>query len=307
MASIKGRVDEANKFMENGHKFMKTSLLKWTPDNDNAANQYQQAAMAYKGAGLHQKAIEANELAIKCYMTSQSSSYYAAKCMEQAALSSKEIGDWQAVSKYYLRAIDVYRTGGQIDTAIATMDRAAKTLTEKMPTMAADLYIQASESCAIEDRYRQAAEFCNRAATLYIKSKEYQRAANILREEINCYAQAGDTRTFSKTAIGMILLHIADKDVVAASNVLKTCQIDDDVYHLAQNLVTGYEKNDPKLLNSTLSQSYFRNLDVEIAKIARDLLNTYGKVVETTRSTVNTNANQSPEDEIPDQDENELL
>lgn len=280
MASISGRVNEANKFLENGHKFMKTSLLKWTPDYDNAANQYQQAAMAFKGAGLHQKAIEANELAIKCYLATESSGFAAAKCMEQSALSSKEIGDMQSVSKYYMRAIDIYRTLGQLDTAISTMERAAKALTEKMPTLAADIYIQASESCVIEDRYRQAAEFCNRAATLYVKAKEYRRAVNISREEINCYAQVNDSRKLNRTAIGMILVQLADKNIVGANEVLKTCQMDDDVYGLAQNLVTGYDKKDARLLNSTLNNSLFKNLDTEYSKIARELLNTYGQVVD---------------------------
>lgn len=278
MASISGRVNEANKLMENGHRFMKTSLLKWTPDHDNAANQYTQAAMAYKGAGLHQKAIEANELAIKCYLQSQSSAFHAAKCMEQAALCCKELGDTQSVSKYYMRAIDVYRSLGQLDTCISVMERAAKALTDNMPTMAADIYIQASEACAIEDRYRQAAEFCNRAATLYLKAKEYQRAANISREEINCYAQAGDPRTCNRTAIGLILIHIMDNNIVAAMDILKSCQMDDDVFVLAQNLVTGFDKKDSKLLNSTLNNSLFKNLDTEYAKIARELLAKYGQL-----------------------------
>lgn len=297
MASISSRVDEASRFLENGHKFMKTGLLKWTPDYDNAANQYAQAAMAFKGAGLHQKAIEANDLAIKCYLATQHSAFQAAKCMEQAALSSKEIGDFQSVSKYYTRAINVYRSVGQLDTAISVMDRAAKALAEKMPTMAADLYIQASEATVIEDRFRQAAEFCNKAAILYIKAKEYQRAANIAREEINCYAQAGDTRTCNRTAIGLILTHLADNNIVGANDVLKTCQMDDEVYYLAQNLVTGYDKKDSKLLNSTLNNSFFRNLDTEYAKIARDLLNKHGQV----------SATESPGDEIPETDDNLLL
>lgn len=284
MASISGRVNEANKFLENGHKYMKTGLLNWTPDHHNAANQYTQAAMAYKGAGLHQKAIEANELAIKCYLASNSA-FQAGKCMEQAALSSKEIGDMQSVSKYYMRAIDVYRAAGQMDTAISTMDRAAKALTEKMPTMAADIYIQASETCAVEDRYRQAAEYCNKAATLYIKAKEFRRAANIAREEINCYQQAGDNRTYNRTSMGLILIHLADKNIVGANDVLRTCQMDDDVYNLAQNLVTGYDKRDAKLLNSALNHSYFRNLDTEYAKLARELLNIYGKIEENTTPT----------------------
>lgn len=296
MASITGRVNEANKLLENGHKFMKTSLLKWTPDHDNAANQYMQAAMAFKGAGLHQRSIEANELAIKCYLTSQSSAFHAAKCMEQAALSNKELGNMKAVSQYYMRAIDVYRSLGQLDTAISVMERAAKTLNEKMPTMAADIYIQASEACVMEERYRQAAEFCNRAATLYVKAKEYQRAIDISKEEINCYAQAHDTRVCNRTIMGLILLHLIDKDVVAAMDILKRYQMDDDVYYLAQNLVTGYDKRDAKLLNTTLENSFFKNLDTEYAKIARELLNTYGKLIESTA----TNNGEMPDDEEED-------
>lgn len=282
MASISGRVNEANKFLENGHKFMKTSLLKWTPDYDNAANQFVQAAMTFKGAGLHPKAVEANELAIKCYLSSQNSAFQAAKCMEQAALSCKEIGDVQSVSKYYMRAIDIYRSLGQMDTAISTMDRAAKALTEKMPTLAADIFIQASEACVIEDRYRQAAEYCNKAANLYLKAKDYQRAANIAKEEMNCYNQAGDTSNMcNRIGIGLILIYLADNNIVGANLILKSCQMSQDIFFLAQNLVTGYDKKDARLLNSTLNNSLFRNLDTEYAKLARDLLNTHGQVNET--------------------------
>uniref|UniRef100_A0A6G1SHM1 Gamma-soluble NSF attachment protein n=1 Tax=Aceria tosichella TaxID=561515 RepID=A0A6G1SHM1_9ACAR len=306
MASISTRVDEANKFLESGHRFMKTSLLKWSPDYDNAANQYVQAAMAFKGAGLHQKAIEANELAIKSYLATQHSAFQAAKCMEQAALSAKELGNHQSVAQYYRRAIDLYKTLGQLDTAISVTERAAKALASHLPTMAADLYIQASEAAVIEDRYRQAAEYCNKAAVLYIRAKEYRRAANIATEEINCYVQANDTRTSNRTAIGLILIHLADNNIVGATEALKRCQMDDEVYHLAHNLVTGFDKKDAKLLNPTLNNSYFRNLDTEFAKIARDILNEHGKVVETTSNDPNS-ASQDPADNIPDVDENALL
>lgn len=302
MASISSRVDEANKFLENGHKFMKTGLLKWTPDHNNAANQYAQAAMAFKGAGLHQKSIEANELAIKCYLATQSSAFRAAKCMEQAALSCKEIGDLKLLSKYYSRAIDIYRTLGETRSAISAMEKAAKALSESMPSLAADYYIQASEVAVIDDQYRSAAEYCKYAAMLYLKAKEFGKAANIAREEINCYNQTGDTRTCNRTSIGVILIHLTDNNIVAANDILRRCQMDDDVYFLAQNLIKGYDKQDAKLLNSTLNNSFFRNLDTEYAKIARDLSNKYGQVVEEAAPSAD-----NPGGEIVEQDENLLL
>lgn len=308
MASITNRVNEANKFLENGHKFMKTGLLKWTPDHDNAAYQFSQAAMSFKGAGLHQKAIEANDLAIKCYLASQSSAFQAAKCMEQAALSHKELGDFQAASRYYMRAIDIYRTSGHLDTAISTMDRAAKALTDKMPSLAADIYEQASEACSIEDRYRQAAEYCQKAALLYVRSKEYQRAVNISKAEYNCYAQVGDMRHSNRIAMCLILLYLCDKNIVGANEILKSYQMDGDTYQLAQNLVKGYDKKDARLLHPTLSNSYFNNLDNEYAKIARDLHNTYGQVKpESPKMAACSNSDVSPVDEIPPQDEDLLL
>lgn len=278
MASISGRVNEANKFLENGHKYMRTGLLKWTPDHDNAANQYQQAAIAFKGAGLHQKAVEAYDLTIKCYLASQGSAFQAAKCMEQAALCCKETGDFQSVSNYYNRAIDVYKTLGELDTAISVMDRAAKALTEKMPTMAADIYIQASETSVLQDRYRQAAEFCNKAAILYIKTKNYQKAANIAIEEINCYNQVNDSHTCNRTAIGLILIYLIDNNNIGARGIIKSCRLDEGTYQLAQNLIEGFEKKDAKCVNTTLNNSFFKHLDTEYAKLARELLNTRGQI-----------------------------
>lgn len=263
---------------------MKTGLLRWTPDHDSAANQYVQAALAFESAGLHQKAIEANELAIKCYLANQHTAFQAAKCMGHAALMSKALGDYQAVAKYFNRAADIYRSIGQLDTAISVLEKSAKALAENMPTLAADLYIQASETAVVEDRYRQAAEYCNKAAILYIKAKEFKRAANIAREEINCYAQAGDTRTCNRTAIGLILIHLADDNIVGAMEAFKNCQMDDEVYHMANNLITGFDKRDAKLLNSTLNNSYFCNLDTEFAKLAREMLRQHGNI-ESTKDT----------------------
>lgn len=307
MASISNRVNEANKFLEQGHKFMKTGLLKWTPDHDNAAYQYSQAAMAFKGAGLHQKAIEANELAIKCYLTSQNSAFQAAKCMEQAAISCKELGDIQSVSKYYTRAIEVYRSIGQMDTAISVMDRAAKTLTEKMPAMAAEIFAQASEICAVEDRYRQAAEFCQRAATLYLKTKNYDRAIHMSKEEYNCYAQAGDLRNANRMSVGIILMYLASNNIVGAYETLKSFQMDDEVYGLANNLVTGYDKKDLVLINPVLKSPFFRNLDTEFAKIARDLAQEFQQRAAATNQAAASQVSDAGGAGAPSVDEDALL
>lgn len=275
MASISIRVDEANKFLQNGHKFLKTSLLKWQPDHDNAANQFIQAAMAFKGAGLHQRAIEANDLAIKSYLATGTSDFQAAKCLEQCALSYKELGNFKKVSEYYLKAIDIYKNSGQLDTAISVMERAAKVLKSELPMMAAELYIQASEACAIEDRYRQAAEFCSNAALLYVKAKEYQRAANIAREEINCHLQAGSSLQ-SQAVVCLILIHLANKNIVGANDVIKSCQMDDDAYSKAVNLVAAFDKMDAEAIYQILGHSYFKYLDTEYAKLARELQTTHG-------------------------------
>lgn len=271
MASITNRVDEANKYMENGHKHMKTGLLKWTPDHENAAVEFAKAAKTFKEAGIHQKAIEANELAAKCHSASSYTIFQAAKCLEQAALSFKELGNYQKVSEYYMRAIDIYRDRCQQDTAITVMDRAAKTLTDKSPTLAAEMYVQASEVCAVEDRYRQAAEYCNRAAFLFVKTKNYSRAAHMLKEEYNCYTSAGDTRHQDRIITHLILVYLADKDIVAATSALKSLMISDETYQCCEQLVRGVDKRDASLIQSVLKQTIFANLDNEYAKIARNL------------------------------------
>lgn len=261
--------------MQNGRKFLKTNLFKWTADYDNAANQFNQAAMAFKGAGMHKQAVEANELAIDAYLKNESSAFQAAKCMEQAALSFKELGDFKSVSIYYNRAIDIYRQTGNTDTAISTLDRAAKSMVEAMPFMAADLFIQASEACVLEDRHRQAAEYCSKAAVLFIKMKDYHKAVIIGREEINCCIQAGDTRTCSRVAICLILVHLANKNPVGAHELIRSCQLDDDTLQLAEQLVSSFEKSDYQTMGKVLNNSYFMNLDTEYAKLSRQLFNEY--------------------------------
>lgn len=276
MASITTRTEAANKYMANGHKFLKTSMLKWKPDHDNAANQFVQAAMCFRGAGLHQKAIEANELAIESYIACGSNGFQAAKCLEQCALSCKELGDFKRLSRYYLRAVDLYKESGFLDSAITVAERAAKILKNEQPTMAAEFYTQASEFCAIEDRYRQAAEFCTNATLLYVKVKDFDRAASIGREKLNCLLDSQDAGR-DEAAFGMILVNIANKNIVGAREAAEMCSCDPSNYNLARNLVKAFETKDAKSIDSILNNNYFKHMDSEFARLALDLKATYGE------------------------------
>lgn len=62
------------------------------------------------------------------------------RCLEQAALVSKEIGDLEAIFKLSERAACMFQEHGVPDTAALTLDKGAKMIDGQLPEKALHMY-----------------------------------------------------------------------------------------------------------------------------------------------------------------------
>ena len=58
---------EGLEHMRKGEKYLKTSLMKWTPDHDSAGDEVSKAATCFKVAKAHDEALDALARACECY------------------------------------------------------------------------------------------------------------------------------------------------------------------------------------------------------------------------------------------------
>ncbi|KAG0441013.1 hypothetical protein HPB47_016076 [Ixodes persulcatus] len=113
------KIAEGTEALRQAEKYLKTGLLKWKPDWDNAAGEYCKAATAFKGAKALQQCKDAHLKAAECYLKNGSQ-------LEQAALVSRDMGDLNAAGELVDRASRLFVDSRSPDTAALTLERGAK-------------------------------------------------------------------------------------------------------------------------------------------------------------------------------------
>ncbi|KAF2350315.1 Tetratricopeptide-like helical domain [Trinorchestia longiramus] len=169
-----------------GDVSLKTGLLKWNPDYDEAADYYNKAAVCYKAARQHVQCVQCYIKASDNYRVCRSY-FAAAKALEHACLTSKELGEFDNVAHLAERACKLYRDNGTVDTAALVLDKAAKIVEGTRPQRAAELYKQAVDIALCEGQPRRAAEYQTKLCRLYVRLRMLSDAAEALRTNISFF------------------------------------------------------------------------------------------------------------------------
>ncbi|KAF4518490.1 hypothetical protein B566_EDAN006495 [Ephemera danica] len=233
------KFEEGLEHIRQAEKSLKTSLLKWRPDFDVAADEYSKAA----------------------------------KSLEQAVLVCKELGDLRDVQQLAERACSLYQQHGSCDSGAQVLDKAAKLLETQYPEQALRLYQHAADVVMSEDSPKQAAEFVSKVARIMVKLQMYDHAADAVRREIGLHQQAECTSSIGRLAVALVLVQLARGDTVAAEKAFKewgNCCDVQEVQTLEQ-LLQGFDEEDAEMAASALNSSFIKHMDVEYARLARDL------------------------------------
>ncbi|RWS30009.1 hypothetical protein B4U80_02990 [Leptotrombidium deliense] len=282
---------------------LKTSMFKWKPDYDSAANAYQKAATAYKAAKLLDKCLDYNVKAGECFQKNRQY-YSAAKCYEQVAMiCGKEKNDWENAVKFFEKACALFREHGIPDTAALSLERGAKMLQNPLPEKAAEFYLLAAEVAMIENKSHQAAEFCSNAARLFLKLKKYEDAIDALNKQLGLLSEAESSRPCGRLVVCLVLVHLTREDFVAAQKAFNDgkCYVEDDEIYTMTQLLNGFDNMDSKQIISALDHPFIKSLDNEVTKLARSIQQKHGAMVQSTpvhgASYANETTNSTYEDE----------
>ncbi|GLH02231.1 Gamma-soluble NSF attachment protein [Gryllus bimaculatus] len=264
MASRK--VEEALDHVKAAEKSLKTTFLKWRPDHESAADEYQKAATCFRNAKSFQQCKECLLKAADCHKQNRS-------CLDQAILVCKDLGDLSDVSVLAERACNMYQQHGSPDSGAAALDKAAKLLESQHPERALRLYQRAADVVNIEDSPRQAAEFMSKVARILVKLRMFDEAADALRREIGFHQQSEQVQAIGRLAVCLVLVQLGRGDYVAAEKDFKEWgnYCDAPEIQTLESLLIAYDEEDFDAVRVALNSPFIKHMDVEYARLARDL------------------------------------
>ncbi|XP_017780177.1 PREDICTED: gamma-soluble NSF attachment protein-like [Nicrophorus vespilloides] len=270
--SANKKIEEGLEHIKSAEKCLKTSLLKWRPDFDEAADEYNKAATCFRIAKSFEQCRDCLLKASNCHKQNKNG-FYAAKALDQAILVCKELSDLGNVASMAKQAANLYQTGGNAESASSSLEKAAKILEQKHLKDALSLFQQAAEISIIQDSTRQAAEYMSKVARIHVKLQEYDLAADAIRREMGLHQQSEAYQAIGRLAVALVLVQLARGDVVAAEKAFKewgNCCEAPEVQCL-ESLLTAYDEEDRDQAKRALGNPFIKFMDIEYAILARDM------------------------------------
>lgn len=266
------KVEDGLEHIKNAEKSLKTSLLKWRPDYENAADEYNKAATCFRNAKSYEQCKDCLLKAVECHKQNRAL-FYAAKALDQCVLVSKELGNLRDIAEYAERAANMFQTHGNAESAASSLDKAAKIIESQYPEDALKLYQHATEIVLIQDSTRQAAEYTSKIARIHVKLQQYDLAADAIRRELGLHQQNESYQATGRLIVALVLVQLARGDVVAAEKAFKEwgnyCEAPE--LQTLETLLTAYDEEDPENAKRALNSPFIKHMDVEYAILARDM------------------------------------
>ncbi|CAG9854124.1 unnamed protein product [Phyllotreta striolata] len=266
------KIEEGLEHIRNAEKSLKTSLLKWRPDYENAADEYNKAATCFRNAKSYEQCKDCLLKAVECYKQNKAL-FYAAKALDQCILVSKELGNLKDIAQYAERAANMYQNQGNGESAASSLDKAAKILESQYPADALKLFQHATEIAMIQDSTRQAAEYISKVSRLHVKLQQYDLAADTIRRELGLHQQNESYQATGRLTVALVLVQLARGDVVAAEKAFKEwgnyCEAPE--LQTLETLLQAYDEEDPENAKRALNSPFIKHMDVEYSILARDM------------------------------------
>ncbi|KZC12743.1 PREDICTED: gamma-soluble NSF attachment protein-like [Dufourea novaeangliae] len=266
------KIEEGNSHIRQAEKSLKTSLLKWRPDFEVAADEYTSAATCFRVAKSYQQCKDCLMKSADCYKENRSW-FHAAKNIEQAVLICKEMGNLADVPTLAHRACSLYQMHGSPESGASVLDKAGKMIEASQPQEALELFKRAANIVMGEDSPRQAAEYMSKVARLLVKLQMYDEAADAIRREIGMHQQIDHAPSVGRLTVALVLVQLARGDQVAAEKAFKEwgnyCEAPE--VHTLEMLLQAYDNEDADAAKAALNSPFIKHMDVEYAKLARGL------------------------------------
>ena len=269
------KVGEGAEHMATAAKYLETSAwkLKFSPDWDSAADEFNKAADCFKVGRSWDQAKAAHLKASEAYANS-GSLFHAGKQLDQALLICKEMGQLEDAEELAGRGGMLFRQAGNPESAAQLLVRAARLLEREQPARAASLYEKAADTVSTEDRPAEAGQHLEQAGRLAVRAGELERAARLLEAALSLYSEAGaGGSVHGRLVLSFLLVQLQRGDPVAGSKVWQQWGgwCDTQQAAGAADLLTGFGDQQPDLATRGLASPAVKALDNDYVKLARDM------------------------------------
>ncbi|XP_055319589.1 gamma-soluble NSF attachment protein-like [Sitodiplosis mosellana] len=267
---VQKKVSEAQEHIRQAEKSMKTGFLKWRPDFDVAADEYQKAATCYRVAKQLGQAKDYLLKASDCYKENRSL-FHAARCYEQIILLLKEQNKTVEMVDFAHRACQLYQQQGSPEAGAGALEKTAKMVESKDPAAAINVLQHAVEVLMIEESSsRQAAEHLSKISRLQIRIERYGEAADTIRLEIGIHQENANGAAIGRLTVALVLVQLVREDSVAAEKAFKEwgnyCDVQEAV--TLETLLQAYDDEDWEGVQRALQSPFIKHMDVDYARLA---------------------------------------
>ncbi|KAM3969058.1 gamma-soluble NSF attachment protein [Aphomia sociella] len=266
---MSAKLHEAQEHCKAAEKFLKTSLMRWKPDYDSAADEYSQAAQCYRIARDLNKSKQCHLKASEYYKKNRAF-FHAAKALENAIIVSKESASHEELYSLAVESSSLYQQHGSGDSGASVLDKAAKIIEENSPELAVKLFQQAADVSSTASSQHQGSEYISKSSRILVKLQMYDQAVDSLRREIGFHQEAGNTGAVGRLTVAIVLVQLARGDAVAAEKAYKewgnNCEVAE--MQTIEQLLQAYDEEDRDSAKKALASPFIRNMDVEYARLA---------------------------------------
>lgn len=263
------------KSMEEGNKFARSGLLRWSPDHHKASAAFVDAARKFQALG--------NE-----YTEHQ------AKAHEKAAQSFEELNSLNTSAKHFvaasqayskcsrsdralecgIRAKELYFANGQIDMAANQLEKVAKSVEDGHPEEAMQFYREALDLYLENDKEALSHDLFKSAIAFACRIENFDQAIKILRKHNQVLLRADKPLRLCKNCLAIVIILLYQKRDRDASDSLTSFPepfYNSEEHRIAEELITAFEEIDAEKLEVAKTKPSIRLIETSVARLIRKL------------------------------------
>ena len=268
--------DDPDALLVRADKKMVTTLTRWKPDYDAAAQLYEEAGGKFRALGRKRDAMIALE---KCaHANAQTGDdWHAARCLEQCASLAKDVGTPANIVDYAERARDAYALANRQQRGAEAVGKIASFLDELDPDAACRLYDSAVRLLEDDDKHIYCADFYRGAAAVRVRQERFDEAAQLMMRFGACCDVAGSVNSQRKAYLSAVVASLLGGDAEDAQATYADVSDvpnfqNSDEQRAAYRLLTAYRgRGRARSARAASSCAAFGFLDAPFARGAKRL------------------------------------
>lgn len=270
-------IEEGDTAFKEGLKALKTTMFKWKPDFELAAEKLDQAGSSFKLAKEYDRSIDAFKQAADAHK-SYLSLFHCAKSLESAANAARDGKKMPECNALLTQAAYTYRRNGTPDAAALALEKAAKDAEkENHIEVAMNLYLEVVDIRETEDQMRRVKVPLDKAVQMSIRCKKFKLTMEHLNKEAILLTQLKDDPMMNRNWMCRIIVQLAVGDFEMAEQIYEEAMCSPafngcDEMYACNEMLDAYDAKDQETLSKVTKQQIFSFLSNDSALLARKLV-----------------------------------